>query len=114
MDISANDGINKKKYRWKSVESAASFISFHWISQIFADKSSFDTYILSSNTTHFETPAFRKDHLKDDQIIGMSVKEGFMKRINSQTKVKGISFTNVFGFQFTKVGGPTERLTKKV
>ena len=51
-----------------------------------AENSSFD------NTSHFDTPAFRKDLLHDDPLIGMSMKEGSLQGVNSRIKVKRIIY----------------------
>ena len=48
-----------------------------------AENSSFD------NTTHFDTPAFEKDLLHDDPLIGMSMKEGSLQGVNCRVKVMG-------------------------
>ena len=50
------------------------------------------------NTTHFDTPAFRKDHLHADPSIGMSVKEGLLQGVNSPIKVERIIYIVRFIF----------------
>ena len=86
--------INQHFYWLKSVKVQQAVFHFigsskkhHFLDIIFdAENSSFD------NTTHFDTPAFRKDPLHDYPFIDTSVKEGSLQGVNSWIKVKPIIY----------------------